>query len=158
MKTMQQWFDDYGVSHQNATNKAIHWLCVPSIFFSIVGLLSLVPLPFGNFSAGVEPYAHIGSLVILIGLLFYLRISFPIFLGMAIFSAGVLWLAATVNAIFPENAWLVYLTIFVVAWIGQFIGHKIEGQKPSFFKDIQFLMIGPAWLLGFVYRRLGVRY
>jgi len=155
---MQQWFDDYGVSHQNATNKAIHWICVPSIFFSIVGLLSLIPLPFGSFSADVELYSHIGSLVIIFGLLFYLRISFPIFLGMAIFSAAVLALAAVVNLAYPQFAWVIYLTIFIVAWVGQFIGHKIEGEKPSFFKDLQFLMIGPAWLLGFIYRRLGVRY
>ena len=48
--------------------------------------------------------------------------------------------------------------VFVVAWIGQFIGHKIEGKKPSFFEDLKFLLVGPAWLLGFVYRRLGIPY
>lgn len=50
------------------------------------------------------------------------------------------------------------VTIFVLAWIGQFIGHKIEGAKPSFFKDLQFLLMGPAWLLSFLYDRLGIRY
>ena len=54
--------------------------------------------------------------------------------------------------------WAICLGIFVVAWIFQFIGHKIEGKKPSFFKDLQFLMIGPAWLLGFVYRKIGLKY
>jgi uncharacterized membrane protein YGL010W len=48
--------------------------------------------------------------------------------------------------------------VFVLAWIGQFIGHLIEGKKPSFFEDVKFLMVGPAWLLGFVYRRLGIAY
>ena len=42
--------------------------------------------------------------------------------------------------------------VFVLAWIGQFIGHLIEGKRPSFFKDLQFLLIGPAWLMAFVYR------
>jgi len=46
----------------------------------------------------------------------------------------------------------------VLAWIGQFIGHMIEGKRPSFFQDLQFLMIGPMWLLSFVYQRLGLRY
>ena len=50
------------------------------------------------------------------------------------------------------------LIIFVIAWIGQFIGHKIEGKKPSFFEDIQFLLIGPAWLLSFIYNKLGIKY
>ena len=54
--------------------------------------------------------------------------------------------------------WQICLVIFVVAWIGQFIGHALEGRRPSFFKDLQFLLIGPLWLLGFVYRRLGLRY
>ena len=54
--------------------------------------------------------------------------------------------------------WKVSLIIFIIAWIGQFIGHKIEGKKPSFFQDIQFLLIGPAWLIGFIYRRFNIRY
>jgi uncharacterized membrane protein YGL010W len=54
--------------------------------------------------------------------------------------------------------WLVSAIVFVVAWIGQFYGHKVEGKKPSFLKDIQFLLIGPAWLLHFIYRRLGIPY
>ena len=54
--------------------------------------------------------------------------------------------------------WQSCLAIFVVAWIGQFIGHAIEGRRPSFFKDLQFLLIGPIWLLAFVYRSIGLRY
>ena len=50
------------------------------------------------------------------------------------------------------------MAIFVLAWIGQFIGHKIEGEKPSFFEDLQFLLIGPDWLLGAIYQKLGIRY
>lgn len=157
---MQEWFDEYEVSHQNGTNKAIHWICVPLIFFSIIGLLSLIPHPFADLwiAEGAQGLFHFGALVILIGLLFYLRISFPIFVGMALFSGFVLWAVHLVNSTFAENSWAVYTSVFVLAWIGQFVGHKIEGQKPSFFKDLQFLMIGPAWLLGFIYRKLGVRY
>jgi uncharacterized membrane protein YGL010W len=72
----------------------------------------------------------------------------------------VLAMMATVNWLdgFATPLWVISLAIFVIAWIGQFIGHVVEGKKPSFFKDLQFLMIGPAWLLGFVYRRLGIPY
>ena len=58
----------------------------------------------------------------------------------------------------PWPLWQVALVLFVLAWIGQFIGHKVEGKKPSFFKDLQFLLIGPAWLMSFVYRAAGLRY
>jgi uncharacterized membrane protein YGL010W len=54
--------------------------------------------------------------------------------------------------------WQICLGLFVVGWVGQFVGHKIEGQKPSFLKDIQFLLIGPLWLLAAVYRRVGIPY
>ncbi len=160
MTTIQQWFDAYGESHQNSTNKSLHWFCVPLIFFSLIGLLSLIPL--GGLTSGVspgsEPYLHIGTLIILLGLLFFIRLSIPIAIGMLIVSALVLYSVKLVNLNFTENRLWIYLTIFVVAWIGQFIGHKIEGKKPSFLKDIQFLMIGPAWLLHFIYRKTGIRY
>ena len=48
--------------------------------------------------------------------------------------------------------------LFVAAWVFQFAGHEVEGRKPSFFKDLQFLLIGPAWLMHFIYRRLGIPY
>ena len=52
----------------------------------------------------------------------------------------------------------VSIAVFVVAWIGQFIGHKIEGKKPSFFDDLRFLLIGPLFVLGFLYRRMHLAY
>ena len=61
-------------------------------------------------------------------------------------------------ALGPTSLWQACLALFVVGCIFQFVGHKIEGKKPSFFEDIQYLMIGPAWLLSFIYNRLGIRY
>lgn len=57
-----------------------------------------------------------------------------------------------------KQAWILYLGVFVITWIFQLIGHKIEGKKPSFLKDIQFLLIGPIWLLGFILKKTGIRY
>jgi uncharacterized membrane protein YGL010W len=54
-------------------------------------------------------------------------------------------------------AWLAVI-VFVVAWVGQFIGHKIEGRRPSFLTDVQYLLIGPAWLMSKAMTRFGVRY
>lgn len=160
MKPIQQWFDEYGQSHQNHTNKLIHWICVPLIFFSIVGLLASIPSgPLKMlFPEQFRPFVHFGTIVILLGLLFYLRLSLTMFLGMAIVCIIVLWLIYLVDAKQEAPLWLVCLVIFVVAWIGQFYGHKVEGKKPSFLKDLQFLLIGPAWLLGFIYRKLGIPY
>jgi uncharacterized membrane protein YGL010W len=58
----------------------------------------------------------------------------------------------------PVPLWLICLIIFVLAWIGQFYGHKVEGKKPSFFKDMQFLLIGPMWLISFIYKKMKINY
>src|SRR5450830_683990 len=50
------------------------------------------------------------------------------------------------------------LAVLVAAWIGQFIGHKIEGKKPSFFEDLRFLLIGPLFVLSVFYRRWRISY
>lgn len=157
MNTMQEWLDAYGVSHKNPTNKALHWVCVPVIFVSLIGLLSILPLPRVG-GPGWQPYLHAGTLLLLGGLVFFARLSTVMAITMGLVSATTLYLVKKANLAFPDVVGWIYLGAFSVAWVGQFIGHKIEGQKPSFFDDIKFLLVGPAWLAGFVLRRLNIRY
>jgi uncharacterized membrane protein YGL010W len=159
MRSIQHWFDAYAVSHQNSTNKMIHYLCVPAIFFSVVALLASIPHNYLNSWAplGLQPYLHFGTLLIALGLLFYIRLSYSIFIGIAAFSSLCLY-GIKLLMLLDIELWMSSLSIFVFAWLGQFIGHKIEGAKPSFFQDLQFLMIGPAWILGFIYKKMGIKY
>jgi uncharacterized membrane protein YGL010W len=76
---------------------------------------------------------------------------------MALFVVGVITVILWLDAL-PWPLWALCLTLFAVAWIGQFIGHHYEGKRPSFFKDVQFLMIGPLWLMSFIYRKLRIPY
>jgi uncharacterized membrane protein YGL010W len=141
MRKIDNLFSRYGESHRNPTNKAIHWICVPLITWSLLAALwAWTP---------IAAYALIALAVV-----FYISLSLPIAIGMLVVS-GFMVLTLTV---ITEHLLIVAIVVFVAAWIGQFIGHKIEGKKPSFFEDIKFLLIGPAWLLGFVYRRLGIAY
>lgn len=152
MKSIQNWLDEYAVSHQNPINKTIHWICVPLIFFSIMGMLYSVKFPV-ELMAG---YKLNLALPILVGvILYYFMLSRTLWIGMLLYSA-VCVLAAEGIERTGLPLWLVCIAIFVLAWIGQFYGHNVEGKKPSFFKDLQFLMIGPAWLMSFIYKRLGV--
>lgn len=149
-KTLNQWLTEYGESHQHPRNKAIHWICVPAILWSILALLWLLQIP--GF-----PWLNGATLLIVISLLFYARLSLSITIGMTaitLLSLYSIYLYQAANA--PLPLWQFALLVFVIAWIGQFIGHKIEGKKPSFFQDIQFLLIGPVWLLSFVYRKVGI--
>ncbi len=147
MRTLQQWFDEYAVSHQNETNISIHYICVPAIFFSLVGVIMSIPSSSLQQLLGIENpmIVNWASVMLILYLLFYLRLSFSMFLKMLIFSA----LCLVGNYYLGQYLPLLYtsIVIFVLAWIGQFYGHKIEGAKPSFLKDIQFLLIGPAWVV-----------
>ena len=158
MKSIQSWFEDYGESHQNPINKAIHWICIPLIVFSLIGLIWSIPHDYlsDNYSGIFSEYFNWSSIFIFVVICYYILLSYKIALGMIIFSLIVLYGTQLLSQV--TELWKVSLIIFIVAWIGQFIGHKIEGKKPSFFQDIQFLLIGPAWLIGFIYRRFNIRY
>tara|TARA_Y100000768_G_scaffold22224_1_gene15145 strand:+ start:391 stop:867 length:477 start_codon:yes stop_codon:yes gene_type:complete len=158
MNNIQQWLDAYGESHQNKTNKMIHWICVPLIMFSLLGILSLVKFTIPFFSSYY--CINIAHILILFSIIFYFRLSIPITIGMIIYSILNLYIINQFELLYTSKSTLliIYISIFVGAWIGQFIGHKIEGQKPSFFEDLQFLLIGPAWLLSFIYNKVGIKY
>lgn len=147
MKTLEQWFDEYAISHQNPKNKAIHYICVPAIFFSIVGLIMSIPSQYiSNLIKMNQPIIENWAVVVLLlVLLFYIRLSIAMAVKIAFFSIICLVLNYYIGQF--VSLWLFSCCVFIVAWIVQFYGHKIEGKKPSFLKDFQFLMIGPAWVL-----------
>lgn len=140
MKSVDQWFDEYGESHRNPVNKLVHWICVPLITFSVLGVLW-----------ALHPAAAVTAVGL--ALAFYVLLSWQLALVMALQSLLMLWVLSLMPVVFWPS-----VIIFVLAWVGQFIGHQVEGKKPSFFKDLQFLLIGPVWLMGFVFKRLGWRY
>lgn len=158
MRKIDALLSEYGESHQNATNKTIHWICVPLIFFSIVGLIWSIPSQVLQNLISDNPYVNWATLVLAITLVYYLMLSVPLFFGMVVVAAVCSLLANYLSQAIAAPLWAVSLGIFMVAWIGQFYGHKVEGKKPSFFKDLQFLLIGPAWLMHFIYKRLGIPY
>ncbi|MFW6697429.1 DUF962 domain-containing protein [Acinetobacter pittii] len=129
MKSITEWFDEYSESHQNPTNKQIHWLCVPAILFSIIGIIA-------HFSTLLT------ALLLVLTLVFYARLDLVLAVAMAALLVVMAWLIYTL----PVGVGF-YMAIFVIAWVGQFYGHKVEGKKPSFFKDLQFLLIGPVWCM-----------
>ncbi len=134
MKTTEQWFSEYGVSHQNETNQQIHFICVPAILFSILGFL-------WNFEILQIRATYV---VMLVSMFFYFRLGFKPAMVMVVQFLIALAIFLILPPLFPllETS----ILVFIVAWIGQFVGHKIEGKKPSFLQDLQFLLIGPLWV------------
>lgn len=123
----------YGESHQKKANKLIHKVCVPLIMMSILGLLESIPGPVN------------WAWIFIAGSLFY----YARFRNLKVYAVALiqvipmLWLISLMGSAKAE----ICFVIFVFAWIGQFVGHKIEGKKPSFLEDLQYLWIGPLWIL-----------
>ena len=139
-RTIDQLLGQYAESHRNATNVLIHWICVPIIVWCVLA-----------FAFAIHPYvAWIGSAA---AVLYYVTLSPRMAVVMAIFSA-----VAIATLPFVPYPAIVAAVLFVVTWVLQFVGHHIEGKKPSFIDDLRFLLVGPLFLLGKAFRRFGVRY
>jgi uncharacterized membrane protein YGL010W len=155
------YFDQYAENHENPTNKLIHWICVPLIVFSLFGLLWSIPFPHLKFLGAYNGYFNWASFAIAFTIYYYYKLSpmlsYVMFIVLMLFSYAVVQLTAW-QANGGPALWLVCVIIFAIAWIGQFIGHKIEGKKPSFLTDLKFLLIGPIWLLHFIFEKFSWRY
>ncbi|MSU25513.1 MAG: DUF962 domain-containing protein [Opitutus sp.] len=155
-KSADQWFAEYGESHHDHTNELIHWICVPVIFASVLGFIWTIPVP--EVWHEIAPWFNWTLVAIALATAFYARLSPALSAGMLFFMSLCYSVLVMLELFAPWPVWQISAAAFVVAWIGQFIGHKIEGKKPSFFKDVFFLLIGPAWLMSFVYKKIGQRY
>lgn len=142
IRAFDQLLNIYADSHRHPLNEWIHVVCVPVIMWTVLGLIwALHPV--------------LALVAALLALVYYFSLSVPFAIGMSLMATAMLGILFLLPAtmVLPSA-----LSLFVIAWIGQFIGHKIEGKKPSFFDDLRFLLIGPLFVLGFLYRRLHIAY
>lgn len=154
MRQIDVLLDQYSADHRNGTNQWIHLLCVPPIVWSVSALLWTIPVPGTWFLPGA-----FSAFAMFLAWAWYWRLSRRLSIGLLLFFFGFVLLNRWIAQTWGMNTLLVAaIAVFVVAWIGQFIGHKIEGRKPSFFDDLRFLLIGPLFVLGFLYRRLHLDY
>jgi uncharacterized membrane protein YGL010W len=106
----------------------------------------------------MQPYFNWATIFVVAASTFYLRLSVPMFIGFLPVMAAMIWGNVQIQQAAFMPLWAFSLLVFAIAWVGQFIGHKIEGAKPSFLDDVKFLLIGPAWLMSFIFRKLGLKY
>ncbi len=145
MRTIHDWLREYSASHRNV-NQMFHFTCIPPIVFSVFCALKAIPIG--------GDWLNPASVVALAALAYYWRLSWRLALGALLaFAAFYAGAGALSHAFGPKLIW-VAAAIFAVGWIGQFVGHHVEGARASFFKDLQFLLIGPLWELAHLYRVL----
>ncbi|MBN8280377.1 MAG: DUF962 domain-containing protein [Gammaproteobacteria bacterium] len=145
---------EYSADHQDPVNRLVHTICVPLIFLSIVALLWAIPLPAAMATAA--PWLNVGTVMLAGVTFYYLRLAPRLGAGMLVAALLIVPLVGAAAAL-PVPLWQQALVVFVLAWIGQFIGHAVEGKRPSFFRDLRFLLIGPLWVLAKLYAALGIR-
>ena len=153
-REVDRWLGNYSEDHRNPTNITIHWICVPAILWTVIALLWTVPVPASigrpGLWAGVAMFA---------AMMFYLRLSRT--LAFAMLAAFVLLGLITeglYRTLGPLQLMWLAIGVFVVAWIAQFVGHQIEGKRPSFLTDVAYLLIGPAWIVAKLMRKLGISF
>jgi uncharacterized membrane protein YGL010W len=146
MANLELLLSEYADSHQNPANQAIHKICVPLIEWSLLGVLFSLPRPevFGALN-----WAHV---LAVFGLGYYLKFKNPRPIIASLILMAPFWIYISFR---PPHLLETSLVVFVLAWIGQFYGHKLEGKKPSFFRDVFFLLIGPLWVAESLLRKFG---
>ncbi|MBM4233169.1 MAG: DUF962 domain-containing protein [Gammaproteobacteria bacterium] len=156
----ERWFAAYADDHRHPVNQQLHVICVPAIVWSILAILQCLPAP----EVMVTVLAAIGleqgawaALAAAAAVLFWLWLSLPLGIGTAVLSALCFWVNASILQSFGNFVLLIAgIAVFVLAWIGQFVGHVVEGRRPSFFTDLVYLLIGPPWALAKAYRLVGL--
>ena len=155
-RDIDRWFAHYSGDHRNRGNQRIHVIAVPLILWSVIALLWCVPVPGTWFRQGLW-----AALAMFFAWSFYWRASRSLGLGMLAWFVLLAWITRWLHGLLgtQQLLWLA-VGVFVVAWIAQFVGHSklFEGRKPSFLTDLKYLLIGPAWVLVKLYRKLGWKY
>ncbi|WP_266160646.1 DUF962 domain-containing protein [Dyella silvatica] len=151
-RDIQTWLNNYSQDHQNPTNRFLHWICVPLIVWCVIALLWTVPVPA---TLGRPGFVAVGVLVLAFA--WYWKQSHRLGGALLIALAAMAVLTELIyQQIGPASLRWLALGVFIVAWIGQFIGHAIEGRRPSFLTDLAYLLIGPAWLMDKLLRRFSI--
>jgi uncharacterized membrane protein YGL010W len=140
-RRVDQLLAHYEESHRNPTNEKIHFVAIPLIMFSLLGLLF-----------ALHPWVAYGF--VLASLVYYARLSAVFLMTMTVLSVVGLALVHAAG----EHILAISIVVFVGAWIAQFVGHKIEGRKPSFFEDLQYLFVGPIFVVSKLFLKLGIRW
>jgi uncharacterized membrane protein YGL010W len=152
MRQIEKLLNQYGESHQNQTNILIHGIAVPSIFFVTIGLIYAIPVP-EMIAQYQVTFAHILAIPML---MYYFKLSGPIGAAMTLLTIAVFGGIRLLEYL-EISVWQFSLVLFVVMWVLQFVGHKIEGKKPSFFEDLRFLLVGPAWWWNHFFKRFNIK-
>ncbi|QYJ70378.1 DUF962 domain-containing protein [Shewanella sp. FJAT-51649] len=149
MKSAVEQLSTYKSVHLNQRNILTHFVGIPLIIWSAFLLLATIRIPLGS-ASDVSLGVILGAGV----LVYYFRLHAKLAIGLALFIAPVVY-TTELMADSPNAFWLA-ISVFIVGWIFQLIGHQYEKAKPAFVDDLHQLLIGPFFLMAEVYFILGL--
>ncbi|VEE60955.1 Protein of uncharacterised function (DUF962) [Shewanella putrefaciens] len=149
MKSAVEQLSTYKSVHLNQRNILTHFVGIPLIIWSAFLLLATIRIPLGS-GGDVSLGVILGAGV----LVYYFRLHAKLAIGLALFIAPVVY-TTELMADSPNAFWLA-ISVFIVGWIFQLIGHQYEKAKPAFVDDLNQLLIGPFFLMAEVYFLLGL--
>jgi len=156
MAKLEALLEEYGANHGKPVNKLLHALCVPLIVWAVVALVWSIPFPFATGDWPVP--LNWAMLALAPVMIWYVVLSPRLAVGLALYLVFMIQLTVLLEQSAPRPLWQIAAALFVLGWVGQFVGHVVEGKRPSFFTDLRFLLIGPAWLMAGLYRAVGLKY
>lgn len=152
-RSMRDWLESYSQDHQSPTNRLLHWFCVPLIVWSALALMWTIPVP----ASLLRPGAWAVFAIVLAFAWYWKhshRLGAALLVALAILALICAWV---LDQLGPRSMRWLAAGVFVAAWVGQFIGHLFEGRRPSFFTDLAYLLVGPAWLMDKLLNRIGLK-
>lgn len=152
-RSMREWLDSYSQDHQHPINRLLHWICVPLIVWSALALLWTAPVP----ASLLRPGAWAVFAIVLAFAWYWKRshrLGGALLIALAMLALICAW---AFDPLGPTRMRWLALGVFAIAWVGQFIGHLFEGRRPSFFTDLAYLLVGPAWLMDKLLNRIGLK-
>lgn len=151
MKTIEEQMSVYAAYHQDARNKATHFIGVPAIILSL-----FIPLAWIRFEAGgvTITAAMVFAAVVV---LYYFFLDVPLALAMLVVTAVLVWAGHQIAQLGTMPGWIWFGILFVGGWILQLVGHVFEGRRPALADNLFQIFVAPIFLAAEVFFALGYK-
>jgi uncharacterized membrane protein YGL010W len=151
MQTLEQQMSFYAAYHQDARNKATHFVGVPMIIFGL-----FIALGWARFDVGGVTLTAAMVLAAVV-LVWYFLLDVPLALAMLVTNAVLLYLADLVSVQPIATGAIWFLAFFGGGWVIQLIGHVYEGRKPALVDNFFQIFVAPIFLAAEVFFALGYK-
>ena len=143
----------YAQAHRDHVNGVMHIVGNPIIFIGVVLPLCLVPVTIFGVHTSLAPVLVIPALL--------LWTVWDVALGLAIVVAAIplLFIAAAIaGSVSVTAVFVIAVTLFVLGWALQIIGHQVfEGKRPTLLDNPVQMLISPMYIFARLFIALGFR-